>query len=83
MSTLKNSYPVVVHLEETLVKRIELIIDADSIDEAMEKAEEKIANDYVVGKIILTADDFNGDALIQSECDNCVSDFHSLKNIIK
>ena len=59
---------VKVYIEETLCREIE--IDAPSemdTDEAMEYAEDKVRDMYKNEEIILTADDYNGNALIMVE----------------
>lgn len=61
-----------------MCKEINISIDADNFDDAMNIAHDKVIEDYKQEKIVLTSDDYNGITLTQVECDGFDTEWKEL-----
>lgn len=60
---------VKVIIEEHLSKEVEVEVNTDDVNEAMDLAEQHVMGKYSNGEIVLTADNYTGTTLVSSDCD--------------
>lgn len=69
---------MIVRIEEHLCKEVKMKVKANDLDEAMGYAKTEVCNKYQWGDLVLTADDYTGITLIQTECNGIDSGWKEL-----